>query len=149
MTEAIDRGGIPCITTAEITKDLWAKMLYNCSLNPVGAIFGVNYGGLENSIHSKEIMRNIVDEIFEVMNINGYKTYWADGEEYLKTFYEKLLPPTRGHFSSTLQDIRAGKKTEIDALNGQIVKLGEEAGVNVKVNRTIVQMIKFMEENKR
>jgi 2-dehydropantoate 2-reductase len=149
LAEAIDRGGIPCITTSEIVKDLWAKMLYNCALNPVGAIFGVNYGGLENLEHSREIMKNIVDEIFDVMSAKGYKTYWDKSEEYLKFFYDKLLPPTREHFSSTLQDIRAGKRTEIEALNGQIVKLGEEAGVNVKVNRTIVQMIKFMEENKR
>lgn len=148
LAELIDKGGIPCITTAEIVKDLWAKMLYNCALNPVGAIFGVNYGGLETSEYSREIMKNIVDEIFEVMRAKGYKTYWENSEEYLKTFYEKLLPPTRGHYSSTLQDIRAGKRTEIDALNGQVVNLGEEAGVNVKVNRTIVQMIKFMENKK-
>ncbi len=148
LAELIDKGGIPCITTAEIVKDLWAKMLYNCALNPVGAIFGVNYGGLETSGYSREIMKNIVDEIFEVMRAKGYKTYWENSEEYLKTFYEKLLPPTRGHYSATLQDIRAGKRTEIDALNGQVVNLGEEAGVNVKVNRTIVQMIKFMENKK-
>lgn len=148
LAESINGGGIPCITTPEIAKDLWAKMLYNCALNPVGAIFGVSYGGLENSEHSRDIMKNIVDEIFQVMKSNGYSTYWDNSKEYLETFYEKLLPPTRGHFSSTLQDIRAGKKTEIDALNGQIVKLGEDRGINVKVNRTIVQMVKFMEEKK-
>lgn len=148
IAELIDKGGIPCITTEEIAKDLWAKMLYNCALNPVGAIFGVNYGGLETSEYSREIMKNIVEEIFEVISAKGYKTYWESSEEYLKIFYDKLLPPTRGHFSSTLQDIRAGKRTEIDALNGQVVKLGEEAGVNVKINRTIVQMIKFMESKK-
>lgn len=71
-------------------------------------------------------MKNIVDEIFEVMRAKGYKTYWENSEEYLKTFYEKLLPPTRGHYSSTLQDIRAGKRTEIDALNGQVVNLGKK-----------------------
>lgn len=149
LAEAIDTGGIPCITTSEIAKDLWAKMLYNCALNPVGAIFGVNYGGLEKSEYSREIMKNIVNEIFDVMNAKGYETYWKTGEEYLKFFYDKLLPPTREHFSSTLQDIRAGKRTEIDSLNGQVVKLGEETEINIKVNKTIVQMIKFMEDKKK
>jgi len=146
LCRTIREGGLPCRVTVEIERDLWAKMLYNCALNPLGAIFGVPYGVLGEWDYTRYIMEGIVREIFEVMAGAGYRTHWERPGEYLKIFYEKLLPATAGHESSTLQDIRRQSRTEIEALNGAVVRLGEGLGVSVPVNAVIYRMLRFLEE---
>ena len=145
LGEAITTGGIPAEVVPEVGKDLWAKMLYNCALNPLGAIFGVPYGDLAEVSASREIMEALIGEIFAVMKAAGYRTHWSTPDEYRAVFYERLLPPTARHVSSTLQDIRAKKSTEIEALSGAVVRLGEEVGVPTPTNATLYRMVKFME----
>lgn len=145
LAEAITKGGIPAEVVPEVGKDLWAKMLYNCALNPLGAIFGVPYGDLAEVSASREIMAALIGEIFAVMEAAGYRTHWSTPDEYRAVFYERLLPPTARHVSSTLQDIRAKKSTEIEALSGAVVRLGEEVGVPTPTNATLYRMVKFME----
>lgn len=145
LCESISTGGIICELTRSIVKDLWSKMLYNCVLNPLGAIFQVPYGELGKSDYTRSIIDNIAKEVFNVMESAGYKTYWKSSEEYLNVFYHKFLPATAKHEASMLQDIKAKKKTEIDALNGTVVKLGEKYDIEVVNNRLIFNIIKFIE----
>lgn len=142
---SITKGGVPCNTTKNIGKDLWAKMLYNCALNPLGAILGVPYGDLGERSYSRTIMKEIVNEIFNVLKKTSYGTYWQCAECYLEDFYGKFLPPTARHESSMLQDICAQKKTEIDALNGAVIHLGEKLKVATPYNIIVYNMIKFIE----
>jgi len=148
LSAAIDAGGIPCEVTATINKDLWAKMLYNCMLNGLSTVFDVPYGLLGESPHTRELMENIAREVFAVMTAAGYGTHWSSAEDYIDTFYKHQLPPTYNHEPSMLQDIRAGKRTEIDALNGAVVQLGQQHDVPTPHNLTVIRMIQFM-ENKR
>ena len=145
LCEAIAHGDIPCTAVSEIEKDLWAKMLFNCPLNALGAIFGVPYGTLGERAESRKIMEMIIREVFAVTKAAGYSTYWHTPEEYTTLFYKELIPSTAEHHASTLQDLRSGKRTEIDALNGAIVALGKKHGVAVPVNEIVYHMIKFME----
>jgi 2-dehydropantoate 2-reductase len=145
LCHAISKGGIPCQVVDEVGKDLWAKMLYNCALNPLGAVFGVPYGALGEQPYSREIMNRIIKEVFRVMEASGYQTHWPTAEDYITAFYEKLLPPTAGHESSTLQDLRAKKSTEIDSLSGAVVRLGEKAEIKTPYNSMLYNMVKFME----
>jgi len=148
LCKAITEGGIPCEPTNEIEKDLWAKMLYNCALNPLGAILDVPYGILAENDSTRLIMDKILEEIFQVLAVAGYKTHWKKAGDFLKVFYSRLVPDTAEHKSSTLQDIHAKKKTEIEALNGAVIKLAEKYNINVPYNKTVYNMIKFIEANK-
>jgi 2-dehydropantoate 2-reductase len=145
LAKAIDAGGIPCITTDRIEKDLWAKMLYNCALNPLGAILDVPYGALADSPDTRQIMNTIITEIYSVMNAAGYSTHWETARQYQEIFYNKLVPPTAGHHSSTLQDLRAGRKTEIDGLTGQILKLARPHNVSTPCNAIVYRLIQFLQ----
>jgi 2-dehydropantoate 2-reductase len=145
LSAAIDAGGIPCEVTATISKDLWAKMLYNCMLNGLSTVFDVPYGLLGESPHTRELMESIAHEVYAVMIAAGYATHWASTEDYIDTFYKHQLPPTYNHEPSMLQDIRADKKTEIDALNGAVVQLGQQHGIATPTNTTLTRMIQFME----
>jgi 2-dehydropantoate 2-reductase len=145
LARAIDAGGLPCRIVSDITRDLWAKMLYNCALNPLGAILGVPYGALAKAEATRAIIEGIVREVFAVMAAEDFATDWEAADEYLGDFYGKILPPTAEHESSMLQDLRAGKRTEIDALNGAVVKLAERSGIPTPVNAALTSLIRFLE----
>jgi len=145
LCQSIDKGGIPCEVTGNIEKDLWAKMLYNCALNPLGAILDVPYGVLAENESARIIMKGIVEEVFDVMKVAGCETHWQSPKDFLEVFYQKLVPDTAEHKSSTLQDILAKKTTEIDALNGAVIKLAEKYGLRVPYNSVIYNIIKFIE----
>ncbi len=147
LVAAIDNGGIPCEATNEIEKAIWSKMLYNCTLNPLGAILNTTYGKLTENEYSIILMNNLIDEIFAVMDASNYKTYWDNSEAYKKAFYEELIPSTYDHRSSTLQDIEKKSMTEIDNLTGSIVNLGQAHNIQVPYNNTIYNIIKAMESS--
>jgi 2-dehydropantoate 2-reductase len=145
IAKAVAEGGIPAVTVSDIEKDLWAKMLYNCALNPLGAILDVPYGALAENSHSRDLMNRITTEVFAVMSAAGFKTHWMTSDDFLKVFYDKLVPDTAKHKSSTLQDIAAGRKTEIEALTGAVLSLAEKNRIEVPCNRSIYAIIKFVE----
>lgn len=145
LCEAITTGGVPCEVSAEIESELWSKMLYNCSLNPLGALIGVAYGELGERNETRSILEATIREIFAVLDASGYQTRWHDASEYLGVFWRELLPPTAAHESSMLQDLRAGRRTEVDSLNGAVVALANEHGVDTPVNRALLSLIRARE----
>ncbi|MCI5161698.1 MAG: 2-dehydropantoate 2-reductase, partial [Candidatus Electrothrix sp. AX5] len=62
LCETINQGGIPCEVAPDITRDLWAKMLFNCALNPLGAIFNVPYGALAEQENSRRTMDEVIHD---------------------------------------------------------------------------------------
>jgi 2-dehydropantoate 2-reductase len=147
LCRAIRDGGIPCEKTDAIGEDLWAKMLYNCALNPLGAILGVPYGALAEQPSTRALMDRIAEEVFAVMLAAGYRTHWPAAAEFLDVFYARLVPDTAAHQSSMLQDLAAGKRTEIDALNGAVIKLAAGHGLDVPYNHAAYNLITFIENS--
>ena len=149
LAKALKEGGLPSVVTPYIAKDLWAKMLYNCPLNALSALLEVPYGLLGEKESTREIMEAIVNEVFAVMWAMGYKTHWENSHVYLEEFYGKLLPSTYEHESSMLQDLRAGKVTEIEAINGVVVREGEKRSINVTYNIMLSNLVRFLEDKGR
>lgn len=145
LCRAIDRGGIPCELSHDIAKDLWAKVLYNGLLNPLGALVGVPYGVLGEREESRTIMQAVAREIFAVMACAGFDSHWPSAEAYLETFYAELLPATALHESSMLQDLRAGRRTEIDALSGAVADLASRHEVKAPINSALATLIRAAE----
>lgn len=137
--------GIPTKPTKDINSYIWAKVLYNCCLNGLSAILGVTYGKLGENPLTRDIMKSVCKEIFEVAAVKNIRLQWNTPDEYLEVLFTKLIPSTFEHHSSMLQDVRRHRRTEIDALNGAIVKLAEEDGIEAWVNKTITALVKFKE----
>ena len=146
LADALSLGGLPSSVTDDIGKDLWAKMLYNCPLNALGAVLQVPYGHLGEDENSRVLMERIVREVFQVMQGLGHASHWPSAGDYLKDFYENLLPSTYSHESSMLQDIRAGRITEIEALNGVIVREGRKLKIDITCNETVRNQILFLQK---
>ena len=146
LAKAISDSDIPSAVSDELIQALWAKMLYNTTLNPLGAIMNMSYGELAGSGHLVGIMNRLIEETFAVMNAAGYKTFWNNAKEYQDIFYSKLVPDTFAHRASTLQDIEKRQKTEIDTLNGCIQRIGKQYGIQTPTHDMIVELIRGIED---
>jgi len=142
----INAAGIPTSYAANVAAILWDKILYNAALNPLGAVLECTYGQLAENAGTRQAMDRIIGEIFLVAQAHGMPLNWKTAEEYRQHFYAKLVPPTAKHFPSMYYDVKAGKRLEIDALNGAIVRLAREKGISVPVNETITAIIKAKEK---
>jgi len=143
LISALSATPIPTQGTGQLSAALWAKVLYNAALNPLGALQGVSYGTLGESPHGRAIMDEVVNEAFKVAHASGVNLPWQSAAQYLSEFYEKLIPATAGHRSSMLQDLERGRPTEIDAINGQVVTRGKALGIPTPVNATLCEMIRM------
>lgn len=147
ITNPMREAGIPIEVTNQLEQYIWAKILYNAALNPLGALLGVKYGDLASHEHTRSIMNRIIEEAFAVTTQNGIRQFWPNAAEYQNDFYQKMVSPTAAHFPSMLRDLQKGRQTEIDALNGAISRLGKETKISTPVNDTIVSLIHFREMN--
>jgi 2-dehydropantoate 2-reductase len=141
----LNRAGIPTEVVADIVPPLWDKVLYNCALNPLGAILGAPYGALGDDPQTCELMRLIIEEIYRVARAKGVKLHRPEAADYFRHFLENLVPPTAAHWPSMWQDLQAGRRTEIEALNGAICRYGREMGVPTPYNETVSRLIRFIE----
>lgn len=138
-----EKSGLAAQLAPRIDVTLWEKVLYNCALNPLGAILGVPYGELLRGT-GPELLRQIVDE---AVPLAGAMVPFAwDAAGYFRHLTDDLIPPTAGHRSSMLMDLENGRRTEIDSLNGALVRLGGQHGFRTPVNEHLRGQILFLEE---
>jgi len=145
LAQRLSQGGIPTETTNDMSGVLWAKMLYNCALNPLGAIAGRRYGELVDNPTTRALLEEVVREIFLVLAAAGVSVAWPNATAYLETFYSQLIPPTAAHESSMLQDLRAGRPTEIEALCGAVERLGSEHEIATPVVSSLAELVRVAE----
>lgn len=140
---------IPSEYTPDLCAALWGKVLYNAPLNALAALLRVPYGVLAEFEEAREIMNRLIEEAFSVASASGVKLPWKQVEDYKEVFYERLLPATREHRSSMLQDLERGRRTEVDAINGSVWRLGRRVGVQTVVNATITQLVHLAERARK
>lgn len=146
LAEILAKAGIPVEPTEHIKGKLWSKNLINCSLNPLSAITGVAYGDLKGP-DSWHIIEQIVREIYLIVKSEGIHLEWSDPDAFLGYLQGALIPVMARHRSSMLQDILHGHKTEIDFLNGAVVREGEKLGIATPYNACISDLIRFRESS--
>ena len=138
----VAEAGIRCAPCDDIDAALWAKVLYNAALNPLGALLGLRYGELAADAERRRIMDRVIDEAFRVARAEGVDLPWSDCAGYLEAFYGRLVPATADHRSSMLQDIERGRPTEIDAICGEVCRRGDRHGIDVATNRLLAMLVR-------
>lgn len=148
VAEAINASGIPAeiVDAEDLSKALWAKLLYNTTLNPLGAILGMSYGELADSEYAHSMMDILIEETFEIMHAAGGNTVWRSAEEYRHVLFEQMIPVTYNHRSSTLQDIEKKQKTEIDTLTGSLINMASQYNVAAPMHTMMYSLIKALED---
>ena len=145
----IDAAGVPAVAVEDIMPLIWAKLLYNVALNPLGALLNRSYGELAEDPDVRPIMERAIDEAFAVAHALRVALPYSTVEEYRQHFYEKLLPPTLNHRPTMLHDLRVRGRTEIGALNGKVVELADRFGLDAETNRILTRLIRAAERAQR
>ena len=136
-----EAAGVPCPVSPDIEADLWVKLITNVALNAISAVVHVPYGDIVAIPESRETVRQLVNECVAVARAADISLPAIDFVEMLWGFAEKVGQI----YSSTAQDLARGKLTEIDSLNGFVVRRGAELGVPTPVNQALVALVKLRE----
>jgi 2-dehydropantoate 2-reductase len=145
IAATLDAAGVPAVGVGDIMPVIWAKLLYNIALNPLGAILRLHYGALAADADVRAIMDRAIDEAFAVARAVGVALPFANADEYRNVFYEQLIPPTFNHRPTMWHDLHVRGRTEIGALNGRIVELADAFGLEAETNRMLTRLIRAAE----
>ncbi|OQA58200.1 MAG: 2-dehydropantoate 2-reductase [Candidatus Omnitrophica bacterium ADurb.Bin277] len=146
IVRVFNEAKLPSVSSADVRGLLWLKVVYNAALNPLASLMRSHYGVLGEDPAARDTMNAVIDEVYAVAHGIGMDLKPATPAGYKKLFYSKLLPRTCDHHPSMLQDLEKGKKTEIDSINGFILKLGKERKIPTPVNAYLVRAIKKAEK---
>lgn len=145
LAEAMDEAGLPTVYSDRITTVLWSKVAYNCALNPLSALLDIPYGEVVGHPDTRSIVCDVIRELYAVGLAMGIELEPDNADEYMEHFFDNLIPPTAAHYASMREDFLRKRRTEIDALNGAIVRYGVEQGVPTPVNATLAGLVRARE----
>ncbi|MGQ9478208.1 MAG: ketopantoate reductase family protein [Candidatus Bipolaricaulia bacterium] len=137
---AFNRAGIETHLERDIIRLVWKKLLVNVGINALTAIFDVRNGLLIEDHELNELMRGALAEAVEVANARGLGFHLPE----VVAEVEEVCRLTAENLSSMLQDVRRGSETEIDYINGALVRTGKECGVPTPLNLLLVRLVKAL-----
>ena len=143
IRELFLKAKLPIKISKDIKAVLWSKLVINAGINPLSGILRLKNGRLIQFENSHKILREAVTEAVRVAKRKRIKLMFDDAIAKV----ESVCEATAENISSMLQDILNKKKTEIDFINGVIVRQGESLGVKTPVNALLVDFIKSIESN--
>jgi len=144
LADACTRGGMPTHAVRDARGPQWRKVIFNASTNPIGALTGLTHGRVCERPDVRALVSGLVDEGKAVAAAQGI-VLDADPEELID--HAARPEVAYDHKASMLQDVEARRATEIDYLNGGIVRFGLEHGVPTPLNQAIWALVKGVEQS--
>ncbi|MGB9635627.1 MAG: ketopantoate reductase family protein [Thermoplasmata archaeon] len=135
-------GGIKTDVSEDIMQEIWIKGVVNSAINPLTAIFRVKNGALLDNPSLEKLLCDVAEESEKIAKDCGFVNKNVDCVEITK----EVAHTTRENYSSMLQDIMKGKKTEIREINGHIVETGKKHGLSVKLNQFLLNAVIGLEQ---
>jgi len=137
VLDAFAGSGVKITAVPDILTRIWNKYTYNICVNLPQAVIGCGVGAFLDSVHMQNLYRNLLTEVRGIAAAKGI---------IVTTSEEPSIIGKKSAVFSTLQDIRAGRKTEIDMFAGIVVQMGQELGIPTPYNQFLLDTIKALEE---
>jgi 2-dehydropantoate 2-reductase len=144
LADACTRAGMPTKSVTDARGSQWRKVIFNASTNPIGALTGLTHGRVCEDPALRALVSALVDEGKAVATAQGI-VLDADPEELID--HAARPDVAYDHKASMLQDVEARRPTEIDYLNGGVVRFGDEHGVPTPHNRAIWALVRGLERS--
>ena len=141
LAKALQAAGVPTQISTEVRNVLWTKLVINCAYNGLSAIGQIAYGELLQRPGLPQVLQDLVSECRAVAAADGVAL-----PDDLEVSVQAIAHSMATQMSSTAHDLRRGKPTEIDFLNGHIVRRGELLGVPTPANRLLWAAVKLLED---
>ncbi len=142
VREAFEKAGIAHETPEDMIRTLWWKFMINVGMNQASAVLRAPYGVFQTSPEARDLMDALMREVIALADAMHINLTNRDVEEWY-SFLKALSPQGK---TSMLQDIEAGRKTEVEIFGGKVVELGDIHGVQTPVNRTVLRIIRVLEQ---
>jgi 2-dehydropantoate 2-reductase len=140
VAQVFERAGVSCRVSAEVAAELWTKFVMNCALNAISALGPATYGTMVEDAAVKRLVGELVDETVAVARAVGVHL-----AEDLREAAFRLAQAMHGMYSSTAQDLMRARRTEIESLNGLVVRLAQVHGIEVPLNRMLHGLVRLRE----
>jgi 2-dehydropantoate 2-reductase len=144
LADACTRAGMPAAAVEDARGPQWRKVIFNASTNPIGALTGLTHGRVCERPDLRALVTGLVDEGKSVAAAQGIELD-ADPEELIDHAARRDV--AYDHKASMLQDVEARRPTEVDYLNGGIVRFGREHAIPTPLNAAIQALVKGMEDS--
>ncbi|HET9323986.1 MAG TPA: 2-dehydropantoate 2-reductase [Gaiellaceae bacterium] len=144
LADACTRAGMPTTAVADARGPQWRKLIFNAATNPIGALTGLTHGQVCEDHALRALVSSLVDEGKAVADAQGIA---LDEDPEVLIDYAARREVAYDHKASMLQDVEARRQTEIDFLNGGVVRFGREHGVPTPLNETVTALIKGKERS--
>lgn len=145
VADALSEGGIPTTVTERIQGEIWAKVAVNAGINPVTAITGLPNGALLEDPELEATMEAAAREAEAVAEAEDAQLPATDLVDRTREVAQRTAENT----SSMLQDIQRGRRTEIDAISGEVARRARDNGLEAPVNRTLAALVQGIEKTTR
>lgn len=143
LGDLLRRGDMRVVLVEDIEPIRWMKLAVNAAINPVTALLNAPNGVVAENQWARELAMGLASEVGAVAKSVGVELPGDPGEEALR-----VAENTRQNVSSMLQDIRRGRRTEIDYINGAVVAIGERRGVPTPLNKAVYFLVKALESRR-
>ena len=144
LAQAVRDGGLEATVADPVRPEIWKKLILNAATLPTAALTGMNAGALTAHAGMRELVTDTAREATAVAQALGYP---IDADERV-AYIHGLLERAGSTKASMLQDFEAGRRTEIDVINGAVVAAGDERSVPVPLNRTFVRLVQGWESQR-
>jgi len=141
VCDLLSEGGLPAQLEPDIHGAIWSKAIFNATMNPLCALTRRTPGFLGAHEESRALIRALVDEGVAVANASGI----AIPAQPIHDLTHVSVTDHANHEASMLQDVKAGRRTEVDAINGAIVEAARAAGVAAPLTETLWRLVKLEE----
>lgn len=142
LADLFRQAGLQTDVAEDVSSLVWGKLTVNCAINPLTALLRVPNGALLESPWSCNLMIEAAREVQAVARAQGIVLPYEDAGAQA----EEVARWTAANRSSMLQDVLRGADTEIEALNGAVVRIGEQEGVPTPVNGVLYRLVKAIEQ---
>ena len=143
IASLFDRCRMGYFVPEDMVRSLWYKFMINVGINQASAVLRATYGAFQRLPEAKAVMEASMREVVELSRALGTGLVDSDVEAWGATL-RGLSPDAK---TSMLQDVEAGRKTEVEAFAGVVIALGEKAGIPTPVNRLLFDMIRTIEQS--
>jgi 2-dehydropantoate 2-reductase len=142
IAACLTRAGIATVADGNVASLIWGKLIVNVGINALTGITGLKNGELADHEETRQVLALAVEEAVKVADAAGVALPYANPVEKVLG----IAVATAQNRSSMLQDLSGGRKTEIEAINGALVREGERLGVATPVNQVLTLLIKALEK---
>ncbi len=139
---AFERAGVVSETPMDMMRMLWWKFMINVGVNQASAAMRAPYGVFQSSPDAQALMEALMREVIVLAQCIGVNL----GDQDLDGWYAVLKTLSPEGKTSMLQDIEAGRKTEVEAFAGKVVELGKLHGIPTPVNQTLLTIVHVLEK---